>query len=730
MGEGPTAHIIKSAEESRYGIQDLAITPQGAVIVSGDVRISDPIVIGTINVSVDVSGDVTTVPKAGEIWPVRQTGGWSTAVSGDVTLGAGTSNIGDVDIVSSVPLTIGAITAPIGISGDVNVTVTIADILTIGAVTAPLGVSGDVMTVPKAGQTWQTREQGVVGVQIVGGAVGGRFNVSGDINVLEQGKIGVHVASGLVGISGDITATNFDIRDLNPGQDSVRIHGGIIGVSGDVSTTPKAGQTWPVSIATTVNVAEQSKIGVHVSSGQIGISGDVSATNFDIRNLNPSQDSVRIHGGIIGVSGDVSTTPKSGETWPVTQSGSWSIASSGDVALVDGSNRGTKATVYTSGAIRVSGDVQVINPIVIGTVNVSVDISGDVTTVPKQGEVWTVAHQGAIGAQLVGGSIGGTVGVSGDINVREQQKIGVHVSSGQIGISGDVNVTATNLDIRDLNISQDSVRIGGGITGISGDVSTTPKAGEVWPVRQATTWSTAVSGDVSTFPRAGDVWNIREQGTVGVQIVGGSVGSRISASGDLSVTVQNKVGTHVASGLIGISGDITATNLDIRDLNIGQDSVRIGGGTIGVSGDVLLRSPLPALASGDAIVGRIRLVDAQDSSLSVRVYDTRALRISGDVRSADYTNSFAYGNVNITTTATLIRAVNTRRIFINIQNVENRMAYIGFDSSVTVGNGTILDKTVNSSGDGGFWGTGIYRGDVYGIVASGDGDVRYQELIG
>lgn len=83
-----------------------------------------------------------------------------------------------------------------------------------------------------------------------------------------------------------------------------------IGISGDVSTTPKAGQTWPVSIANTLNTSEQNKIGVHVAGGTVGISGDVNitASNLDIRDLNPSQDSVRIHGGVIGVTGDRSIT--------------------------------------------------------------------------------------------------------------------------------------------------------------------------------------------------------------------------------------------------------------------------------------------------------------------------------------------------------------------------------------------------------------------------------------
>jgi len=175
-----------------------------------------------------------------------------------------------------------------------------------------------------------------------------------------------------------------------------------IGVTGDVSTIPKAGQTWPISIAADINVREQAKTGVHVSGGQVGITGDVnviveigdvitigkvtapigvsgdvtvigakfnnggtddgknlgvlaaqvgaitqSYTDGRQTNLRVKTDGdlvVTLEGEsiITGVTGDVSTTPKSGQTWPVSvQSG----GGSGDVALVDGSDRSIKNTV-------------------------------------------------------------------------------------------------------------------------------------------------------------------------------------------------------------------------------------------------------------------------------------------------------------------------------------------------------------------------------------------------
>lgn len=241
--------------------------------------------------------------------------------------------------------------------------------LTIGAITAPIGISGDVSTTPKAGSTWpvslsgtiNTREQGSPGVQIIGGSVGGRVSISGD--------------------SLTVTANDLDIRNLNPAQDSIHVSSGRVGVTGDVSTTPKAGSTWPVSIAAEVLVREQGVSGVQIVggslNGRVSISGDsltVTASNLDIRSLNPSEDSIRIHGGVVGVSGDVLLR----------------------------SNTGTD----------------------IGNVGI------------KTGQ---------------------------EINTREQAKTGVHVSAGQIGVSGDV--------------------------------STTPAAGQVWPIRQTSPQSFSISGD-------------------------------------------------------------------------------------------------------------------------------------------------------------------------------------------------------------------------------------------
>lgn len=107
----------------------------------------------------------------------------------------------------------------------------------------------------------------------------------------------------LVNASGDIVnpggiVEDVDVRNLNPAQDTVNVVG-VVGITGDVNVI--------------VDVGDKMTIGAITAP--------------------------------VGVSGDVSTTPKSGQAWPVTQSGSWSIAGSGDNSIVDGANRSIKATV-------------------------------------------------------------------------------------------------------------------------------------------------------------------------------------------------------------------------------------------------------------------------------------------------------------------------------------------------------------------------------------------------
>ena len=441
----------------------------------------------------------------------------------------------------------------------------------------------------------------VTGTQILGGSVGARVQPSGDFPV----QVGV------------ITAP--------------------VGITGDVSTTPKAGQTWPVSIAGTVNVAEQAKTGTHVASGQVGVTGDVivTATNLDIRDLAQATDQVGTHqkgAWNVGVSGDVTTIPKAGETWPVSFSQTVNVQHVGPIGVqVVGGGVG--------GSVGISGDVQSKQA---GAWAVAV--TGDVLLRANQGiNIGNVGLASTIGVQVIGGGVGGTVSLSGDAMVSQRGgwatsvtgdvllrpgslsdprgPIGVQIvgtSVGQQGISGDVLLRANPNTI----IGQIGNTLGVNVIGgsVGGRVSI---SGDTLLVNQQGAWAVSVTGDVSTRPLSGQTWPVTQQGAVGVNILGSSGSGTVGISGDAPVSQKggwavavtgdvllrgnpnviigqfgNTVGANVIGGSVGgrvsISGDV----LNTREQNvIGVQLVGgSGGGTVGVTGDVNVR-PRGAYAS-------------------------------------------------------------------------------------------------------------------------------------
>lgn len=127
-----------------------------------------------------------------------------------------------------------------------------------------------------------------------------------------------------------------------------------------------------------------------------------------------------------------------------------------------------------------------------------------------------------------------------------------------------VAVTATDLDIRDLNSATDSVAVtdGGGSITVDGSVS------------------------VSNFPAVQPVND--NGGSLTVDAVDLDIRNLSSATD--SVAVTDGGGSLTVDGTVSISGSVavTATDLDIRDLNSANDSVTIvdGGGSITVDGAV------------------------------------------------------------------------------------------------------------------------------------------------
>lgn len=82
-------------------------------------------------------------------------------------------------------------------------------------------------------------------------------------------------------------------------------------------------------------------------------------------------------------------------------------------------------------------------------------------------------------------------------------------------------------------------------------------------------------------------------------------------------------------------------------------------------------------------------------------------------------------NVSVGTTATLIVPSNAKRVSIIVENEGASEVFIGSDSTVTVANGVklVVDGTLCEDTGG----TRVYKGPIYGIVASGTADLRYWE---
>tara|TARA_R100000306_G_C4353347_1_gene131335 strand:- start:772 stop:1059 length:288 start_codon:yes stop_codon:yes gene_type:complete len=86
--------------------------------------------------------------------------------------------------------------------------------------------------------------------------------------------------------------------------------------------------------------------------------------------------------------------------------------------------------------------------------------------------------------------------------------------------------------------------------------------------------------------------------------------------------------------------------------------------------------------------------------------------------------------VSVGTSATLLIAKNDARIHLILQNLGSQEVYLGDSSGVTTSNGirwantnTLFEMSHNAEPF-----MFYYRGDIYGIVASGTGNVRVWEF--
>jgi hypothetical protein len=82
-----------------------------------------------------------------------------------------------------------------------------------------------------------------------------------------------------------------------------------------------------------------------------------------------------------------------------------------------------------------------------------------------------------------------------------------------------------------------------------------------------------------------------------------------------------------------------------------------------------------------------------------------------------------YGTITVTDTPTLLREANAKRIDIVITNSSSTTLFVGTDDRVTVDTGSNPGYEVLSQGS--FYGS--YKGDIYGVIATGEITLTYWE---
>ena len=400
----------------------------------------------------------------------------------------------------------------------------------------------------------------------------------------------------------------------------------IINESRDSDDAPIAAQVRSLTRAKALIVAQVNVSGDIVNPGAGGSGGDgaindgadsgIKATVKDYASSNP------LAVVLTNVSGDVYNSGGGG----------------GDGAINDGADSAVKATVkdYTNS-----------NPLVVALANVSGDVyNANSVTINK----WNLTPtQDAVHVNS------GLLGITGDVNTRPQSVIGVQIVGGSVGArmsaSGD-------LDIRDLNPAQDSVRIHGGVIGVTGDVATTPKAGEIW--------------------------NVREQGQPGVQVLGGQIGGTIGVSGDTVISVNQRGAWATA-----VTGDVILQQSSARVLGriegpIGVQIVGYSGtaASQGVSGDVSVKpSSSPTANVYFPISGDTGIRDGVDPTIKGTVRDyanSNPLAVvltnaSGDTYNAGtkiHVLTTVAGRVTSAGSTSIVSAVSARKIKVTAYDLQ------------------------------------------------------------
>jgi hypothetical protein len=254
-----------------------------------------------------------------------------------------------------------------------------------------------------------------------------------------------------------------------------------------------------------------------------------------------------------------------------------------------------------------------------------------------------------------------------------------------VNVLNTLTVQATNLDIRDLSHTQDSVKVGDGTDFLAvnadGSINITDNGGSI---TVDGTVAATQSGSWTVAATQSGTWTI-DSITNPVTVTATNLDIRDLAFATDSVTAHQG-GTWTIDSITN-AVTVTATNLDIRDLSHTQDSIKIGDGTdfLAINAD-----------------GSINTVSTGDPALA--------------------NTALAAAATSVTTTATnLVASPLSNRKYLFVQNTGNRSIYLG-GSGVTTATGFRLSPGATMDAR---IGAAV---SLYAITDSGSQDVRNLQL--
>jgi hypothetical protein len=272
-----------------------------------------------------------------------------------------------------------------------------------------------------------------------------------------------------------------------------------------------------------------------------------------------------------------------------------------------------------------------------------------------------------------------------DLDIRD-----LDFATDSVDVSGSsVTVSATDLDIRDLDAAQDSVSAllsdgaGNALTSTAGALDINIASGSITVTEEDVYAedSAHTSGDLGGFILA-----VRQD----------TLASSTSDDGDYAAFKQNAKGelyvkdADVLAQLVsGVT--VSATDLDIRDLAFATDSVDVSGSSVTVSAtDLDIRDLAFATDSVD-VSGSSVTVSSTDLDIRDLAFATDSVDVSGssvevnDAALADTAIAAAASSVT-TTSAALIASALSDRKYVMMTNTGNRTVFVG-PSGVSVSSG-------------------------------------------